>query len=149
MWFIALGLCGWCLKYNTRQDQFSKAFFILEVVADLLNRAELGDLIVEADVTVEEAVANLAQMPTNSVLVPKPPLTWGAEAQFVRLTDEYRVPPSVTDAGYQYLLGREDIERLFDFLKSKKVGSRTVAEFIIHYAVNDSPPSWINDVPDR
>jgi hypothetical protein len=55
----------------------------------------------------------------------------------------------VKDEGYQYLLGRDDIERLLDFLKTKTVSSRTAAEFIIHYAMNDSPPSWIDDISDK
>jgi hypothetical protein len=97
---------------------------------------------------VEEALAGVARMPEGSVLVAKPPLTWGAEAMFVQLTDDYRVPQSVKDAGYEYLLGRDDIENLLAFLKKKKAGGRTVAEFIIHYAVADSPPAWINDIPD-
>jgi hypothetical protein len=78
----------------------------------------------------------------------KPPLTWGADAMFVELTDDYRVPQAVKDAGYQYLLGREDIEKLLAFLTKKRVSSRTVAEFVIHYAVTDSAPAWINDIPD-
>ena len=101
-----------------------------------------------AAMNVVEAIAKVAQMPEGGVLVAKPPLTWGSEAMFVELTDDYRVPQSVKDAGYEYLLGRDDIENLLADLRKKKVSERTVAEFIIHYAVTDSAPSWINDVPD-
>jgi hypothetical protein len=97
---------------------------------------------------VEEALTKVAQMPEGSVLVAKPPLTWGAEAMFVGLTDDYRVPQAVKDAGYQYLLDREDIEQLLAFLTKKRVSSRTAAEFVIHYAVTDSAPAWINDIAD-
>lgn len=97
---------------------------------------------------VEEAMNQVSQAPGGSVLVVKLPLTWGADAMFVELTDDYRVPDSVKDAGYEYLLGRDDIENLLTFLKKKKVSSRTVAEFVIHYAMTDSAPAWINDVPD-
>jgi hypothetical protein len=97
---------------------------------------------------VEEALSRAEQIPEGHVLVAKPPLTWGAEAMVVQLTDDYRVPQSVSDAGYVYLLGRDDIENLLAFLKKKRVSSRTVAEFVIHYAVTDSPPAWINDIPD-
>lgn len=97
---------------------------------------------------VEEAVLKASQMPEGSVLVAKSPLAWGSEAMFVELTDEYAVPQSVKEAGYEYLLGRDDIENLLTFIKKKKVSSRTVAEFIIHYAMTDSAPSWINDIPD-
>jgi hypothetical protein len=114
----------------------------------LRSGAEAGDRESEARMNVEEAMARVAQMPEGSVLVAKPPLTWGAEAMFIELTDDYRVPQAVKDAGYEYLLGRDDIANLLAFLKKKKVSSRTVAEFIIHYAVNDCAPAWINDVPD-
>src|SRR5687767_8760733 len=97
---------------------------------------------------IEEALAKMAQMSERSVLVAKPPLTWSAEAMFVELTNDYRVPQSAKDAGYEYLLGRDDIENLLAFLKKKRVSSRTVAEFVIHYAVTDSAPAWINDTPD-
>lgn len=98
--------------------------------------------------TVEEALRKLAQTPEGSVLVAQPPLTWGAEAKFIALTDDHHVPQPIKDAGYQYLLGREDIENLLAYLKKKRVSSRTAAEFVIHYAVTDSAPAWINDIPD-
>jgi len=96
---------------------------------------------------VEEAVSRLTQMPEGTVLVAKPPLTWGAEAMFVELTVDYRVPQPVKDAGYEYLMGRDDIANLIDFLKKKRVSSRSAAEFVIHYAMNDSAPAWIDDIP--
>ena len=97
---------------------------------------------------IEEAVAKVAEVTEGSVLVAKPPLTWGADAMFVQLTNDYRLPQLVVEAGYQYLLGIEDIIGLLAFLKTKKVSSRTAAEFIIHYAVADCEPAWIYDIPD-
>lgn len=97
---------------------------------------------------VEDAVSKALQMPEGAALVAKPPLTWGAEAMLVELTDDYCVPQSVQDAGFQYLLGRDDLLNLLDYLKSKRVSNRTAAEFVIHYAVTDSAPAWINDIPD-
>jgi hypothetical protein len=82
----------------------------------LLSGAVAGDRESEVRMNVEEALTKVAQMPEGSVLVAKPPLTWGADAMFVELTDDYRVPQAVKDAGYQYLLGREDIEKLLAFL---------------------------------
>lgn len=38
---------------------------------------------------------------------------------------------------------------LIAFLKKKKVGARTIAEFVIHYAITDSAPAWIDDIPDK
>ena len=103
----------------------------------------------EAMMNVEEALEKVAQMPEGSVLVAKPPLTWGAEAMFVELTNDYRVPQPVKDAGYEYLLCRDDIENLLAFVQKKRASSRTIAEFVIHYAVTDSAPAWINDIPDH
>jgi hypothetical protein len=112
------------------------------------NGAGTGNRVEDVKMNVEEALARINQMPMDSVLVTKPPLAWGSEAMFVRLTDDGRVAESVKEAGYEYLLGREEIMNLLDFLKKKRVSSRTVAEFIINCAINDSPPSWINDIPD-
>ena len=97
---------------------------------------------------VEEAILRVGDMPDGSVLAARPPLTWGADAIFVELTEDFRLPQPVKDAGYEYLLGRDDIENLLVFLKRKKVSARTVAEFVIHYATTDSTPAWISDVPD-
>jgi hypothetical protein len=110
------------------------------------NGAEFGDR--ENSMNIEEAIVAIDQMPIDSVLVAKPPLTWGAPAMFIKLTDDHSVPEAIKKDGYEYLLGREDIESLLHFLNKKKVSSRTRAEFIIHYAMTDSPPFWINDVPD-
>ena len=95
-----------------------------------------------------EAIAGAQQTKPESVLVARPPLTWGAEAMYVALTDDYRLPKHIQDAGFQYLLGVEEILSMLEFLQQKKISDRSVAEFIIHYAINDSPPAWIDDVPD-
>ena len=97
---------------------------------------------------IESAVAQVARMSEDGVLVAKPPFTWASEALFVDLTDDYHVPQPVKDAGFEYLLGRSDIEMLVDFLRAKKISSRAAAEFVIHYAITDSTPAWIDDVPD-
>jgi hypothetical protein len=58
------------------------------------------------------------------------------------------VPHSVSDAGFEYLLGRDEICDLLRSLKTKAISSRTAAEFVIHYAVTDTTPAWIDDIPD-
>jgi hypothetical protein len=98
--------------------------------------------------TVEEAVARAAEMPDGSVLVAKPPLTWASEAMFVQLTDDYGLPQHVKDDGYEYLLGRDDLDDLLTFLRKKKASSRTRAEFVIYYGMMDASPAWIDDIPD-
>jgi hypothetical protein len=95
---------------------------------------------------IQEAVSQVARLPEGKVLFAKPPLTWGTEALFVELTHHNRVTKPIKDAGYEYLMGREDIANLIFFLKKKKVSSRTMAEFVIHYAINDSSPAWIDDI---
>ncbi len=97
---------------------------------------------------IEEAVIRWVEMSENSVLVAKPPLTWGAEALFVELDENYCVPDKIKNDGYLYLLGKEEVERLLSYLEKKKVSTRTVAEFIIHYAVTDCTPEWIDDIPN-
>lgn len=97
---------------------------------------------------VEDAVIRWKDMSENSVLVAKPPFTWGADALFVELDSDYCVPQVVKEEGYKYLLGKEEIERLIGYLKKKKVSTRTAAEFIIHYSVTDCTPEWIGDIPD-
>ena len=102
----------------------------------------------EVHVTVEEAISMATKAPTEGALVAKPPLSWGADAMFVDLTQECRVPKPILDAGYQYLLGREDLLELLEFLNGKKLSSRAKAEFVIHYSLTDCTPAWIQDVPD-
>jgi len=97
---------------------------------------------------IEEAISQFSKMPEDSVLVARAPLTWGAEALFTKLDDDYRVPQQLKDAGYEYLLGRDDIANLTELLKKKKVSKRTVAEFVIYFSINDSVPAWIDDIPD-
>lgn len=97
---------------------------------------------------IEEAILRVSEAAENSILVARPPLTWGAEAMFVQATREFAVPPAAVDAGYEYVLEIEDIRELLVFLKKKRVSSRTAAEFVIHYAIYDTTPAWIADVPD-
>jgi hypothetical protein len=97
---------------------------------------------------IEEALLRFAEMPSDSVLLAKPPFTWASEAIWVPLMDVGGVPESAKQAGFEYLLERDEIEYELEFLKTKKIGSRAVAEFIIHYAVYDSPPAWIEEIPN-
>lgn len=98
---------------------------------------------------IEEAVLKAAAMPDNAVLVAKPPLTWGAEAIFSNLTNDYGIPKDVQDAGYEYLIGKDDLLNAISFTVNKKMSSRSVAEFIIHYALTDAYPSWFDDIPNK
>lgn len=84
----------------------------------------------------------------GAVLVARPPLTWGAEAMFVDLTDDYRVPQPILDAGFQYLMGAEDLSSVLEYVRKKKISEKAIAEFVIHYAMVDSAPAWIDDIPE-
>ena len=97
---------------------------------------------------IEEAMTLILQAPEEAIIVAKPPFTWGSEAKFAELQDDMHFPGWVKNEGYEYLLGREDVMHLLDDLKTKKVSSKTIAEFVIHYAVIDCTPEWINDIPD-
>lgn len=97
---------------------------------------------------VEEAISRISAAPEGSVLIAKGPLIWGADAIFVDLDVDYLIPAELTSQGYEPLLSREEVCDQIEFLKGKKVSSRTIAEFSIHYATLDAPPNWIKDIPD-
>jgi hypothetical protein len=97
---------------------------------------------------IETILADRQAMPEEHALIAKRPFSWGSEAKLVKLTTEYRVPQSELDMGFEYLLGKEDICNLLDFLKVKKMSHRAKTEFIIHYAIYDAYPGWIEDIPD-
>ncbi|MDB5935205.1 MAG: hypothetical protein JWQ01_2549 [Massilia sp.] len=95
---------------------------------------------------IEDAVLRAAEMSDNAALVARPPLTWGAEAIFADLDDDYGVPKYLREAGYVYLLGKEDLLQLISFTGDKRLSSKSVAEFVIHYALTDAYPSWFDDI---
>jgi hypothetical protein len=64
---------------------------------------------------IEVAVGRVREMSDDSVIVAKAPLTWGSEAMIVELTDKYRVSQPVKDAGYEYLIGRDDLAKVLAF----------------------------------
>ena len=97
---------------------------------------------------IETAIANIDQAGNEYVLVGKRPFSWGSPAKLIQPTQDYRVPQSVIDEGYEYLLGKEDIVMLLGYLKIKKISSKSTAEFIVHYAMCDAYPSWIEDIPN-
>lgn len=94
-------------------------------------------------------VAALSNVKLDGVLLAKEPLAWGSEAVVARLTDELRVPDDLTAEGYTYLLGMEDVANVLPSIRQKKVSDRTVAEFVIHYALLDTTPAWLDDLPNR
>lgn len=102
----------------------------------------------DAVMNVDEAISTISAAPEGSVLIAKWPLSWGADAMFVELDADYLVPAEFTSQGYEPLLSREEICDQLEFLRGKKASSRTIAEFIIHYANLDAPPHWIKDIPD-
>lgn len=84
----------------------------------------------------------------GGVLVARPPWSWGADAQLVELTTDFRVPQSVLDAGYQYVMGADDILPLLQFANRKKLSDEAVAEYVVHVASFDAEPEWIKYIPD-
>lgn len=96
---------------------------------------------------ITEAVAMAGEVGPDLTLVAKPPFSWGAEAAFVKLTDEGRVPADPLDGGFQYLLSIDDMSDLLAHLGTKRISPRAAAEFVVHYAVYDCAPAWIEDIP--
>jgi hypothetical protein len=96
-----------------------------------------------------EALRLLGGLGHRGALVAMPPLTWGSEAKFVELEgDDYRVPAEAVDAGFKYLLGKEDLETLLRYAREKRMSAKAVAEFVIYYAVFDGYPAWFDDIPN-
>lgn len=73
----------------------------------------------------------------------------GGEGYIVEFTKDYDVPKDVKDADFKYVLGKEDLENILPFIQNKMASSRTVAEFIIHYAITDCTPAWLDDIPNK
>ncbi|MGI0036300.1 MAG: hypothetical protein ACRD98_10575 [Nitrososphaera sp.] len=98
---------------------------------------------------IEEILQSKDLLLEDCVLVAKkPPFTWASEARIVAVNDSYEIPDQVTQEGYQYVLECDEILQLFAYLDTKKLSSRTRAEFVIHYAVYDCAPEWITDIPN-
>lgn len=98
--------------------------------------------------TIEELLSQISQVPEGSVLVAKPPFTWGSDALFVPYFEGSGIPDSIVKQGYEYLLDRYDIDDLLADVRNKKLSRRAIAEYIIHYSIMDCAPAWINDIPD-
>jgi hypothetical protein len=96
-----------------------------------------------------ELLSRLGPADEEKVIVAKPPLTWGCDARTVALTGDYRVPQDVLDEGFVYLMGVEDVRDLIQSVASKKISTKSLAEFIIHNGVVDAPPAWIDDIPNK
>ena len=92
------------------------------------------------------------QMPTlgeEAVLFARPPLTWASDAILAELTEDYRVSADIAAAGYQYLLGQEELNTVLTAVAQKVVSPKTTAELVLHYAVLDAWPAWFDDLRDR
>lgn len=96
----------------------------------------------------QEAVAKAREVSDDMVLVAKPPFTWASEARYIVLTDEFCVPSQIVDEGFEVLLDHEDLITQLDYLVGKKASERTVAELVVHYAVNDDWPAWFSDLKE-
>ncbi len=95
-----------------------------------------------------EAIQALARYPERSVVVAKRPFAWGSPARIVELDGDAKVPSTERDAGYEYVLEREEVLRLSAFASTKRMSDRAKAEFIAHYAQLDAFPAWFDDIPN-
>lgn len=97
---------------------------------------------------IEEAVAKVDSSPRGSALFAKQPFSWGSEAIYVPLDENGHPPEYIKTSGFKYVLEAEEIEYYLGMLANKRVSPRSRAEFIIHYALLDCAPAWIEDIPD-
>jgi hypothetical protein len=95
-----------------------------------------------------EALRLVSTMPNNAVLLAAYPLTWGSEAGIVAHDAQFNIPRTDVDAGFKYVLEKEDLVRLLGYASEKRMSEESTAEFVIHYALHDGYPSWFNDIPD-
>jgi len=98
---------------------------------------------------IEEAIKEAQETTGELLLMAKPPLTWGSEAIFVSIGDDFSEVKQAQAKGYESILDRDDLMQLIHFLRRKKISSKAIAEFVIHYAQNDAYPSWLDDIPDK
>jgi hypothetical protein len=99
--------------------------------------------------TLLEALRLVPSMDERGALVAVPPLTWGSEARVSNLVgDRYEVPAEAVDAGFEYVLGKEDLETLLGYATQKRMSEEAVAEFVVHFALHDAYPAWFNDIPN-
>lgn len=97
---------------------------------------------------IEQMVSNVAEQPIEKVLVAKsPPFTPSSEAAFASFTAEGTIPEEITAQGYVYVLEVEEIQFLLQGISKKRMSRSAIAEYVIHYAVYDAYPSWIDAVP--
>lgn len=85
----------------------------------------------------------------GKVLLARPPMAWGSEAKFAELTDDFRLSDGDAAAGFEYVIGVDDIHDLLELGRAKRLSSRAMAELVVHYARCDALPAWLDDVPDR
>lgn len=102
-------------------------------------------------ITIEQAIVAVSRgrVSDELTLFARRPWSWGAEARFVLIGPYDPVPQDVVDAGLEYVLSVVDIAEILPDVLQKRLGSRALAEYVVHYATFDCAPAWISDVPDR
>lgn len=98
---------------------------------------------------VEEAIELIVNLDEDVMLMARPPLTWGSEAILVQIDEDFSKVIAARNEGYVSLLDREDIKRIEEISRGKRISGKAKAEFVIHYAVNDAYPAWYEDLPDH
>jgi hypothetical protein len=90
-----------------------------------------------------EIIAKLESLDDEQCIVAKRPWSADAEAELVKLTEDYRVPGASLSAGYEYFL--EVSVTLDDVLEGlgARLTSQQRVEAVIFYAENDAYPEWL------
>jgi len=91
-------------------------------------------------------IADLYSTDESLCIVAKRPWSPDSEAALVRLTEDYRVPTDIQNAGYEYFLEVSVAvdEVLGDIGRSLSPAQREGA--ILYYAENDAYPTWLGDL---
>ena len=89
-----------------------------------------------------DVVAQLSELDDELCICVRRPWSRESETVLVTLSENFGVPAEIKEAGFSYFLevpvARESLEGFL--ARSPALGQ--IADFLIHYAENDSFPAW-------
>ncbi len=90
-----------------------------------------------------EVIGKLESLGSEQCIVAKRPWSADAEAELVKLTENYRIPGAALSAGYEYFLEVSvALDDVLDGLGDRLTSDQRV-EAVIFYAENDAYPEWL------
>jgi hypothetical protein len=104
----------------------------------------------ERAVQLADAIFTLERMTEAHVICARTPFAAGSAAMIVELAEDYAVPAEVTDLGYSYFLGAEDVAQLISQVSGTLHSREDQVAVICHFATYDAYPDWFNRLlPNR